>query len=60
MRKALNSPVPPERKTPARSSPRLDPFKAAIDAMLVEDTTPGALAGMKVPDDDNARQAFDG
>lgn len=39
VRKALNSPVPPERKTPVRSSPRLDPFKAAIDAMLVEDTT---------------------
>ena len=39
VRKALNSPVPPERKTPERSSPRLDSFKAAIDAMLLEDTT---------------------
>ena len=39
VRKALNSPVPPERKTPERSSPRLDPFKPDIDAMLVEDTT---------------------
>jgi transposase len=39
VRKALSSPVPPERKTPERSSPRLDPFKLAIDAMLVEDTT---------------------
>jgi transposase len=39
VRKALSSPVPPERKTPERSSPRLDPFKSAIDAMLVEDTT---------------------
>jgi len=39
VRKALSSPVPPERKTPERSSPRLDPFKPAIDAMLVADTT---------------------
>lgn len=39
VRKALSSPVPPERKTPQRSSPRLDPFRSAIDAMLVEDTT---------------------
>lgn len=39
VRKALSSPVPPERKTPERSSPRLDRFKPAIDAMLVEDTT---------------------
>jgi transposase len=29
VRKALNSPLPPERKTPERSSPRLDPFKVA-------------------------------
>jgi len=39
VRKALSSPVPPERKTPVRSSPRLDPYKPTIDAMLVEDTT---------------------
>jgi transposase len=39
VRTALNSPVPPERKIPRRSSPRLEPFKAAIDAMLIEDTT---------------------
>lgn len=39
VRKALNSPLPPERKTPERSSPRLDPFKPAIDVMLIEDTT---------------------
>jgi transposase len=35
VRKALSSPVPPERKTPVRSSPRLDPYKPTIDAMLV-------------------------
>jgi transposase len=28
---------PPARKTPVRSSPTLDPFKAAIDAMLRQD-----------------------
>ena len=39
VRKALDSPLPPERKTPERSSPRLDPFKPATDAMLIEDTT---------------------
>lgn len=45
VRKALNSPVPPARKTPVRSSPRLDPFKSAIDAMLIEDTaSPGSSA----------------
>lgn len=39
VRQALASAVPPPRKTPARSSPKLDPFKPAIDAMLVADTT---------------------
>lgn len=39
VRQALSDPVPPARKTPERSSPRLDPYKAAIDAMLTEDTT---------------------
>src|SRR6478752_3717783 len=39
VRQALSDPVPPARKTPERSSPRLDPFKVAIDAMLIEDTT---------------------
>ncbi|KNH14825.1 transposase [Arthrobacter sp. ZBG10] len=39
VRQALSDPVPPSRKTPARSSPRLDLFKPAIDAMLNEDTT---------------------
>ncbi|GFG54777.1 hypothetical protein MAGR_62180 [Mycolicibacterium agri] len=39
VRQALADPVPPPRKTPARSSPKLDPFKAAIDAMLWADTT---------------------
>lgn len=39
VRQALLDPVPPARKTPERSSPRLDAFKPAIDAMLTEDTT---------------------
>lgn len=39
VRQALSDPVPPARKTPLRSSPRLDPSKEAIDAMLSEDTT---------------------
>lgn len=39
VRQALASPVPPARKVPVRSSPRLDAFKPAVDAMLVEDTT---------------------
>ncbi|WP_307356774.1 IS21 family transposase [Pseudarthrobacter niigatensis] len=39
VRRALTSPVPPPRKTPQRISPRLEPFKSAIDAMLIEDTT---------------------
>ena len=39
VRRALSDPVPPGRKTPERSSPRLDPYKSAIDAMLTEDTT---------------------
>jgi hypothetical protein len=39
VRQALSNPVPPVRKTPVRSSPRLDPFKPAIDAMLTNDTT---------------------
>lgn len=34
--KALKSPLPPDRKTPERSSHRLDPSKAALDAMLTE------------------------
>lgn len=39
VRRALSSPVPPARKTPQRISPRLEPFKSPIDAMLIEDTT---------------------
>ncbi|WP_082941529.1 IS21 family transposase [Mycolicibacterium peregrinum] len=39
VRQALANPVPPPRKTPARSSPKLEPFKTAIDEMLWADTT---------------------
>jgi hypothetical protein len=39
VRQALSDPVPPARKTPSRSSPWMDQFKAAIGAMLTEDTT---------------------
>jgi transposase len=34
VRQALASAIPPPRRTPARTSPRLAPFQAAIDAML--------------------------
>ena len=37
VRQALASAVPPPRKVPVRSSPRLDPFKPAIDGMLRAD-----------------------
>ena len=37
VRQALASAVPPARKTPVRGSPRLAPFKSAIDAMLRAD-----------------------
>jgi hypothetical protein len=39
VRQAFSDPVPPARRKPVRSSPRLDPFKPAIDAMLTADTT---------------------
>jgi hypothetical protein len=39
VRQALANSVPPARKVPVRSSPRLDAFKPAIDVMLVQDTT---------------------
>ena len=37
VRQALASAVPPPRKTPVRMSPRLRPFQAAIDGMLLAD-----------------------
>ena len=37
VRQALASALPPQRKTPQRPAPRLDPVKALIDAMLRED-----------------------
>lgn len=37
VRQALESSVPPTRKTPQRIAPRLEPYKAAIDEMLRSD-----------------------
>ena len=37
VRQVLASAIPPPRRTPARTSPRLEPFKAAIDEMLRTD-----------------------
>jgi len=39
VRAALARAEPLPRKVPERSSPRLDPFKAAIDQMLTDDLT---------------------
>ena len=37
VRQALASAIPPPRRTPARTSPGLGPFKSAIDEMLRSD-----------------------
>jgi transposase len=37
VRQALASAIPPPRKTPARMSPRLEPFKGFVDGMLRSD-----------------------
>jgi len=47
VRQALAAAEPPPRKRPARSSPRLDPYKDAIDAMLRSDLD--ALASSATP-----------
>jgi len=39
VRQALGNAVPPERKTPVRRAPKLDPAKPLIDAMLSVDLT---------------------
>lgn len=39
VRQALACSVPPERKTPVRRSPKLEPVKVTIDAMLLSDVT---------------------
>ncbi len=39
VRQALENAVPPERKTPVRAAPKLEPAKPLIDAMLTVDLT---------------------
>jgi hypothetical protein len=39
VRQALANAVPPQRKTPVRVAPKLDPAKDLIDAMLMQDLT---------------------
>jgi hypothetical protein len=43
VRQALECAFPPARKPRQGVARRLEPFKEAIDAMLIEDTTPSPL-----------------
>jgi len=49
VRQALANAVPPERKTPVRVAPKLDPAKGLIDKMLMLDLT----AALAMPEEGN-------